>query len=266
MKQYVKVGSSIRDGVVYGKVGNSLVRVDDNQISGPTLPPVGMSLRWDAVVNAVAGTNPLAASEWDAILNETSGPNPVYKTGYCEITAVPTETAGKRNELMSSNNARGGMLVGNTYYIEWEVYIPSTMVIPQDDDDYSTINQMKGRNDVTDSHYTGGVGIRTDEKFEVRCRGGNYVGPGNIYSSMEDHVFGNLIRNNWHKIGYHVKWASTSTGFAKVYLDGVLGWSKSNIPTMSEYSLGLNFRLGWYPERVGPGSAVMRIRNAKVYT
>jgi len=156
-------------------------------------------------------------------------------------------------------------LVGNTYYIEWEVFIPSTVVIPNDDDDYSTINQMKGRNDNNpDAHYTGGVGIRTDERFEVRVRGGNYVGPGNIYQGMNDTTFGNLIRDHWHKIGYHVKWA-WSGGFAKVYLDGVLGANFPNVPTMSVYSNGLNFRLGWYPERVGPGSVVMRIRNVKIY-
>jgi hypothetical protein len=239
--------------------------------TAPTLPPAGMSLKWDAVVNAVANTSPTAPGEWDQILNETTGPDPVYRTGYCEITAPPTETAGRRNELMSSNDARGGMTVGSIYYIEWEVYIPSTMVIPEDDDGYSTINQMKGRNDLNaDSHYTGGFGIRTDEQFEVRIRGGNYVGPGNNYQSMEDHVFGDLVRDRYHKIGYHVRWAKDATGWARVYLDGALRYAKgngtgANFPTMSEYSNGINFRLGWYPQRVGPTSAVMRIRNVRIY-
>jgi polysaccharide lyase-like protein len=234
-----------------------------------TLPPAGMALKWDIAVNAVANTSPTAASEWDAILNETAlapANNPTYYTGYVEITAPPTETAGQRNELMSNTDAHGGMLVGDTCYYEWEVYIPAAMTIPNDSDGYSTINQFKGRNDIAESHYTGGVGIRTDEKFEIRCRGGNYVGPGNNYQSMEDHTFGNLQRNTWHKIGYHVKWAKDSTGFANIYLDGVLGWNKPNIPTMSQYSNGVNFRVGWYPERVGPGNAVMRVRNVRFYT
>jgi hypothetical protein len=236
----------------------------------PTLPPAGMTLKWSAAIGVVAGETiaPVSAGgDWDAILNETvGGPDPVSRSGYVEITAPPTEVAGHRNEIMSNADSRGGALKGDTYYYEWEVYIPSSVTIPQDSDGFSTINQFKGRNDLAaDSHYTGGFGIRTDEKFEVRIRGGNYVGPGNIYSGMNDVVFGNLIRDHWHKIGYHVKWASDNTGFGKVYLDGNLLVNKPNVPTASEYSLGINYRVGWYPERVGPTSVVMRVRNVKVY-
>jgi len=262
---------------------------------GATLPPAGMSLAWSAAINAVPGQE----SQWGAApVDPLVGGNIAeYRTGYALFIAHPTETSGIHTEFQEHNTAanRGGAIPGMpgaTVYYEWEMYVPAYVEFPQDSDNRSTVNQFHGNQN---AGYTGGFGIeRGTDMLSIRVEGG-YRKDSNNYEFEREWNVGVIPRNQWFKIGYHVKWdmrymgltaGSTNqnpTGFAIAYLNGVKGidpafsnGQNTNIATMGDqYTGGLGissaqatsvmFRVGWYPQRVGPTDLEMRIRNVKVY-
>lgn len=291
-RKWKSSSGTVSEKPVWIKLSNGSLRQVSGGVTPPpvgTLPPAGMSLKWEGhEVGPIDGTGSAGSpGDWDSVLIEpTPGTSGIIKNSpvlgdYVEFTMFgPTSVGDDRTEVMTHRLENGGISMGDTCYYEWEFYITSGVVM--EPDDFTTINQMKGDNFAVGGalngsvHYTGGIGIDLDDNIWVRCRGGKYTGDGsnNDYESMEDHAFGSIQRNRWHKVGYHVKWDNTyiangPTGFAKLYLDDVLGWDSmatvGPIPTHSEGSSKVHFRLGWYPQ-TNPGDLYMRVRNVKVYT
>jgi hypothetical protein len=145
--------------------------------------------------------------------------------------------------------------------------IPSGVTIPPGDSGKATINQMKGNNAVDAGFgaagYTGGLRVNTSDEFVWFIEGGERIDNDN-YSSELERTIGTCVRDQWHKIGYHVLWSKTA-GWAIMYLDDVKVDVIFGAPTMAEESSVVMFRCGWYPATIPSSGLDLRVRNIKIY-
>lgn len=240
------------------------------------LPPSGMSLLW-------SGTE---ISDWSATLIEDAPGASITEVDDYILFDMPTPSSasGDRVELQKTGIFDPD---GGEYYYTWEFYIDSSVAIPAADaDGYVTINQFHGNEN---AGYSGGFGIHEDGELHVRIEGG-YRMDSNDYEYEVELNVGDFEFDTWHTIGYHVKWdmsyagiaeGSTNespTGFAIAYLDGVEGARVEGVPTMGDKRTGpgriagtgptdnVMFRVGWYPQIVGPGGYLMRVRNVEAWS
>lgn len=144
----------------------------------------------------------------------------------------------------------GGLPVGAEGYYEWEQLVPSSSVI-----NGLGTSQFHG---TEGSGFTGSIGI-------------TFVGGVPHYrlrmmdaGDPDPRPFGILRPSTFQRIGMHVRWSKGSDGFARCYLDGVLGTEFRGV-TAHENAERQMFRIGWYTPEVGPYGLDLRARKIRVY-